>query len=167
MKVILLMAITADGMIARDSLQLVDWSGKSDKQYFVDITKKAGVMIMGSKTFDTIGRVLPERKNIVMTKNKNRISQDKNLIFTARDPEIILADLADKGFTSAILIGGAVINSLFMKKNLVDEVHLTVVPIFFGGGLNLFNESLDTRMQLLDVQKLGQTHVLLKYKIKK
>ncbi len=167
MKVTVLMAITADGMIARDALQLVDWSGKADKQYFVDITKKAGVMIMGSKTFDTIGRVLPKRKSIVMTRNKNRISHDKNLIFTAGDPKEVIADLETKGFTSATLVGGAVINSLFMKKNLVDEIHLTVVPIFFGNGLNLFNTRLETQMQLLDVQKLGSTHVLLKYRIEK
>ncbi len=33
MEVILLMAMTLDGKIARDSLELVDWTGKADKQY--------------------------------------------------------------------------------------------------------------------------------------
>jgi dihydrofolate reductase len=46
MKVILLIAVTADGMIARDSSEVIDWTGKEDQRYFVQITRKAGVMIM-------------------------------------------------------------------------------------------------------------------------
>ena len=82
MEVILVMAMTLDGKIARDSLEPVDWTGKADKQYFVQVTRKAGVVIMGSRTFDTIGKPLPGRKNIVMTRNKDRKSQAKNLVFT-------------------------------------------------------------------------------------
>jgi len=66
MKVILLMAMTADGMIARATEDLVNWTGKADKKYFVNVTKETGVMIMESKTFDTIGRVLPDRKRVVL-----------------------------------------------------------------------------------------------------
>ena len=166
MKVILLMAVTADGMIARDSMQLVNWTGKSDKKYFVHITKKAGVIIMGSKTFDTIGKILPGRKNIVMTRDKTRISQDGDLIFTDQTPIEILKDLETKGFESAALIGGSVINTIFMKDNLIDEIHLTIVPRLFGKGLSLFKESIDTRMELIDVNKIDNNHVLLRYAVK-
>lgn len=164
MKVILLMAVTADGLIARDSTQLVDWSGKADKQYFVDITKKAGVMIMGSKTFDTIGRPLPHRKNIVMTRDKHRISHNNNLVYTNRSPGRILEDLKAEGYSSVTLIGGAMVNSLFMAANLVDEVHLTVVPKFFGKGLCLFDRSLDVNLELMDVSKIDKAHILLCYR---
>ena len=33
MEVILLMASTVDGLIARNSSQIVDWTGKADKKY--------------------------------------------------------------------------------------------------------------------------------------
>jgi dihydrofolate reductase len=49
MKVILLMAVTADGMIARNSMELIDWTGKADKQYFIHITREAGAMIWAQK----------------------------------------------------------------------------------------------------------------------
>src|SRR3989339_1334438 len=119
MKIRLLMAMTADGMIARDSMQAVDWTGKADKGYFVRVTKEAGVMIMGSKTFDTIGKVLPDRKNIVMTRDKKRQSKDPDLIFTDQTPGQILADLTLQGFTSVTLIGGSVVNTLFIKEHLI------------------------------------------------
>ncbi len=165
MKIILLMAMTADGMIARHSMQPVDWTGKADKGYFVRVTRQAGVMIMGSKTFDAIGKVLPGRKNIVMTRNKNRQSWDPALIFTGQTPGQIVNDLTLQGFTSAALIGGSMVNTLFIKEGLIDEIHVTLVPRFFGKGLTLFSEALDVQLELLDVQKITSAHILLKYKV--
>ena len=167
MKVILLMAVTADGMIARNSMELIDWTGKADKKYFIHITRDAGAMIMGSKTFDTIGKVLPGRKNIVLTRDKTRTNQGKDLIFTNQTPKEIINELQAQGFGSVALIGGSVVNTLFMKENLIDEVHITIVPRLFGKGLSLFNEILDTQLELIDIQKIDQGHVLLKYRVKK
>jgi dihydrofolate reductase len=59
MDVILLIATTLDGMMARDSDQLVDWTGKADKKYFIQVTRSAGAMVMGSKTYDTINAPCP------------------------------------------------------------------------------------------------------------
>ena len=56
MKVVLLMATTVDGIIAKDVDEFIDWTGKEDKKYFVKITKEAGVVIMGSTTYKTIGK---------------------------------------------------------------------------------------------------------------
>ncbi|MBC8439428.1 MAG: dihydrofolate reductase [Deltaproteobacteria bacterium] len=167
MKVILLMAVTADGMIARNSMELIDWTGKADKKYFIHITREAGAMIMGSKTFDTIGKVLPGRKNIVMTRDKTRINQGSDLIFTSQTPKEIINELKIQGFESVALIGGSTVNTLFMKENLIDEVHITIVPRLFGKGLSLFNETLDTLLELMDIEKIDQGHVLLKYRVKK
>ena len=167
MKVILLMAVTADGMIARDSMQRIDWTGKVDKKYFVHITRKSGAMIMGSKTFDTIGKILPGRKNIVMTRDKTRISRDENLIFASQTPGQIIKGLQAQGFESVALIGGSIVNTLFMKENLIDEIHVTIVPRFFGKGLSLFNETLDIRLELMDIEKIDKGHILLKYRVKK
>jgi dihydrofolate reductase len=165
MKVIIVMAMTADGIIARHSMEFVDWTGKADKQYFVSVTRKAGVMIMGSKTFDTIGTILPGRKSIVMTRNKERVSDHPNLVFTDQSPEQILTDLQAEGVKSVTLIGGSMINTLFMARNLVDEIHVTMVPLLFGKGLSLFNAEIDVRMELMDVQTIEKDCLLLRYTI--
>ena len=116
----------------------MDWTGKPDKKYFVQLTKKAGVMIMGSKTYDTIGKPLPDRLNIVMTRDKSRQSDQDNLIFTDLSPAKILEDLELKGYTSVALIGGAEVNTSFARDNLITQVHLTLVPRLFGSGLSIF-----------------------------
>ncbi|WDP91345.1 MAG: dihydrofolate reductase [Desulfobacter sp.] len=165
MDVILLMATTLDGMIARDSNQLVDWTGKADKKYFVQVTREAGAMIMGSKTYDTIGFPLPGRLNIVMTRNKSRVSDDDNLVYTDQAPGEILRDLEQKGYERVTLIGGALVNSLFARENLITEVHLTLVPKLFGTGLSLFNRELDMDLELREYRELDKGHLLMIYDV--
>jgi len=166
MDVIMLMAATVDGKIARDESELVDWTGKADKQYFVKVTREAGAMIMGSKTYDTIGRALPDRKNIVMTRDKTRKSNGDNLVFTDQAPAGILAGLEAEGYTRVALIGGAAVNSLFAKENLITHIHLTLVPRIFGAGLSLFNLEMDRELELLGSREIADGHLLLIYKVK-
>ena len=165
MNVILLMVMTMDGKIARSSMELVDWAGKEDKKYFVQITKNAGAMIMGSKTFDTFGYPLPDRKNIVMTHNKKRKSLDDNLIFTDNSPQKILKDLEKEGFKNVALIGGSVINSLFARENLINEIHVTVAPILFGKGLSMFDTTLNLKLEFMETREIDKGYVLLKYRV--
>ncbi len=169
MKTILLMATTLDGKIARDSSHLVDWTGKEDKQLFIKLTKDAGVVIMGSKTYDTFASPLPKRMNIVMTKNKSRLkktaSSDKNLIFSDDTPENLIKDLESKGFNKIVLIGGSQINSLFLKAQLINEIYLTIVPEIFGSGLSMFDKTTDTKLELISSHQMADSHILLKYKI--
>ena len=165
MDVIMLMAATVDGKIARDDSELVDWTGKADKQYFVRVTREAGVMIMGSKTFDTIGRALPDRKNIVITRDKTRKSLADNLVFTDQAPVDILAGLEAEGHTQVALIGGAAVNSLFAAENLITHIHLTLVPKVFGAGLSLFNCGMDRELELQEFREIDNGHLLLIYKV--
>lgn len=166
MDVILLMAMTLDGKIARSHTELINWTGKQDKLYFVKVTRKAGVVVMGSKTFDTIGHPLPGRKNIVMTRNKTRKSDHKDLVFTDQIPQQILGDLKHQGFDQVVLIGGSVVNALFAKENLITRIHVTLVPVVFGQGLSLFNTDLDLSLEYVESRDIGKGHLLLIYKVK-
>ena len=165
MKVTLLMALTADGKIGRHAAHFPDWSGKEDKRLFKRITQKAGVIIMGSKTFDTIGRPLPGRKNIVLTRNPEQRTPQKNLTFTDSPAAEILSDLAREGFAEAVLIGGAKINSLFAKAGLLDEMILTYSPLIFGTGLSLFAEEIHMALKLKDLKRIGENLVYVKYTV--
>ena len=165
MKVILLMALTVDGMIARSSDHFPDWTGREDKRMFKELTIKAGVLIMGSKTYDTIGKPLPGRKNVVMSRNKRRISHQKNLVFTDKHPRELLADLRQEGFEVAILAGGSQINTIFAREDLIDEIHLTYVPQIFGTGLTLFSDSISIQLELIDFKQLGTGQIFAKYRV--
>ena len=163
MHVCLMVAITADGKIARDAGHYPDWTGSADKKLYVEITKRAGVMIMGSTTFDTIGRVLPGRKTVVMTRNPERRSDREDLVFTQDPAEKILAKLADQGYTEAIVVGGAKINQLFAVKGLIDELILTISPYAFGSGLSIFSGSVDLELTLKKFWQLDANTLCVRY----
>ena len=154
MKVTLMIALTADGKIAKDASHYPDWTGSADKKLFKQITQDAGVVIMGSATYTTIGKPLPNRRNIILTRRKDRISSHDNLEFSNKQPFEIIKKLEAEGFDSAILIGGAQINTLFAKAGLINEMILTYCPTIFGAGLSLFSESLSLDLELLDVKQL-------------
>jgi dihydrofolate reductase len=160
MHVSLMVAITVDGKIARASNHYPDWTGKADKQLYVQITRKAGVMIMGSTTFDIIGRVLPGRKTIVMTRNPDRRSDRDDLVFTQAPPDEILNDLASQGYEEAVVVGGAKVNQVFAENGLIDELILTLSPHAFGTGLSIFSGAVDLKLSLKKILATGRKHPL-------
>jgi dihydrofolate reductase len=161
------MATTLDGKIAKDSNHFPDWTGKADKKLFVEMTKKAGVLIMGAKTFDTIGKPLPNRKNIILTRDKSRTSKFENLIFTSDKPINILSKLKDEGFSEVILAGGAQINTLFAKENLIDELAITIAPQIFGTGLGVFDPEIEMELKLKSMEKIDENTVFVRYEVLK
>jgi dihydrofolate reductase len=165
MKVVLLMALTVDGKIARGPEDFPDWTGSEDKRMFKERTLKAGVLIMGSKTYDTIGRPLPGRKNIVLSRDQSRVSEQENLVFTSEKPRDILADLRRDGYKTVILAGGSQINTLFVREDLIDEIHVTYVPRIFGEGLSLFSESVSLMLELIDFKHLGSGQIFARYRV--
>ncbi len=165
MKVTLLMALTADGKIGKDAAHFPDWSGKEDKKRFKRISMDAGVVIMGSATYDTIGRPLPGRKNIVLTRKTDRAASQENIVFTNQKPAEILEDLTSEGFDHAILIGGAKINYLFARESLIDEMILTYCPKIFGTGLDVFSEEISMDLKLLSVGQLDEDVFCVQYKV--
>ena len=166
MKVTMMMAITADGMIARNQAHFPDWTCPADKKMFKDRTQEAGVVIFGSRTFETIGKPLRGRLNIVLTRHPERYQSAENLLFSSAPPEILLKNLARQGFKEAVLAGGGIINTLFVKARLINEVVLTVAPQIFGQGVSLFSEPCDVNLQLLEVQNLDSHFVVLRYAVR-
>ncbi len=165
MKLILLMAQTADGKIARDSDHYPDWTGPADKRFFAQRSREAGVVIMGAKTFDTLGRPLPGRRNVVLSRDPGRRSVPPDLVFTDAAPDRVLSGLEAQGYTEAILAGGARINTLFAAAGLIDEIIVTVSPRIFGAGLSLFDAPLDLHLDLLEVRRLDDGPVLMRYRV--
>jgi dihydrofolate reductase len=170
MKVTLLMAITLDGKIAKSSDHFPDWTGKADKKFSKEETKKAGCLIMGSKTFDTIGKPLPGRKNLVMTRtpeNRENSHPPETLEYTNQAPADILAQLEREGYDHVILGGGAEINTLFAKENLIDEVVLTISPLVFGEGLGVFKGDINVSLELTELKTLDDNLVCVRYNVVK
>lgn len=164
MKIIMMMAITADGKIAKDSNQFADWTSQEDKKLFAQTSKDCGVILMGENTFKTFPAPLKERLNVVFSEKKDN-PEIEGVKWVSGEVEKVLEELEEMGYTKAILGGGSFLNSLFLKKGLIDEIMLTVEPKIFGSGLSLFNQELDANLKLINTEKINENSVLLHYKV--
>ncbi len=109
MEIILVAAIGANGEMGHNNELL--WHLPGDLPRFKEITMGSPI-IMGRKTFDSIGRALPGRLNIVLTANTNW-QADGVSIADSLDRAIELAEQENTG--KAFVIGGGQIYKLFIS----------------------------------------------------
>ena len=166
MKVILVMAATLDGRIAKTSSHFPDWTSREDKKFFHRVSKESGVVIMGDKTFDTFPQPLKERLSVVFTLDADR-PEIPGVKWVKGEPAEALKELESMGYETAILGGGAAVNGMFLEKNLIDEIYVTVEPKIFGDGLALFKGDFDVNLKLKEIEKINDDSVVLKYEVVK
>lgn len=162
-KVFIIAATSADGFIAKDSQHSpMYWSSKADKKRFVELTKRAGVVVMGSSTYKTIGRPLQERLNIVYSNSQTF----EGVEMTNKSPLELISDLEARGIKEVAICGGSHIYTMFIKAKIVDTIYLTIEPVFFGKGMTMFNEDLHYSLKLVSSQiSESSGSLLLEYKV--
>jgi len=159
-----MMAITLDGKIAKNSEHFPNWTSKEDKKLFAKISREHGVVMMGAKTFATFPSPLPGRLNVVFTLEKDP-PEIEGVKWVTGEPEPVLEELEKMGYKSALLGGGAFLNTLFLEKKLIKEIILTIEPKIFGDGISLFNKDFDLNLQLKEVKKINDNAIMVKYEV--
>lgn len=99
----------------------IPWMGKvpADLKYFRDVTRGKPV-IMGRKTFTSIGHALPDRLNIVMTRDAS-FKASGCMVATSREEAIRMAGDADE----VMVIGGEGIYREFLP--VTNRIYLTLI----------------------------------------
>jgi dihydrofolate reductase len=100
------------------------WHLPAELQYFKRITMGHPI-IMGRKTFDSIGRVLPGRRNIVVTRNQDWQHDGVDVVHSVAQA-ISLVGNAD-----AFVIGGATLYEDAL--NHADQIYLTAIDADVAG----------------------------------
>lgn len=161
--VFIIAAQTVDGFIAKDESHAAYWTSKEDKAHFVEHTKRAGVVIMGSTTFKTLPRPMKDRLNIVYTRSKK--FAEENVETTQDDPATLIEKLTKRGYKEIAICGGSTIYTMFLKAGVVDKIYLTVEPMLFGKGISLFNEEINIQLSLIDKKETEHGTLMLEYKV--
>lgn len=162
------MAMSADGKIGKSADHFADWTSAEDKKIFVQVSKAAKAVIFGRSTYETIGKPLKERLNLVLTSSPEKYESIPGSLefISAQNPKEAVDYLSTKGYTEAVLGGGANTNRQFLKAGLVDEIYLTIEPIIFGKGIPLIDDAeLDLKLSLIENRQLNENTVLLHYKV--
>ena len=144
-------AIGKNRELGRDNKLL--WSLKGDLKFFKEKTTNHTI-IMGRKTFESLGRLLPNRKHIVISSSNNFPEE----VDVYNNIESLLSHYKDTS-EELFIIGGAKIYSEFI--DYATKMYLTLVDGEFDADVYfpMFDESVWIKTVLSENEENG-----LKYK---
>ncbi|MBS3081039.1 dihydrofolate reductase [Candidatus Pacearchaeota archaeon] len=168
MKIILYMAMSLNGMIAKTN-DNTSWITPEEWNSYSSTVRKAGALIVGRRTYNILTKQpeFKEFKNVklvVVSKKQNpELVNDSHLI--AESPEKALELLKD--FKEIIVAGGGILDNSFIEKNLVDEVYIDIEPIILTKGIPLFagEKIIEINLKLIGQKKISENEIQLHYKI--
>jgi dihydrofolate reductase len=121
--VVLLAAVAENGVIGRDNA--LPWRLRSDLQRFKKLTMSKPV-VMGRKTYQSIGKPLPGRTNIVISRDRSFAAPG---VVTATDLRSALTaargDALRRGASEIVVIGGTEI--FLQTMPVADRLEITEV----------------------------------------
>lgn len=125
----LIVAAAENGVIGRSGV--MPWTMPSDLRYFRRLTLGKPV-IMGRKTFEAIGKPLPGRHNIVVSRDPGLVLDGAEVV-TTLDAAIARARAVagSTGVTEAMVIGGGQIYAQALA--MADRVYLTRIHAHIDG----------------------------------
>ena len=116
-------AMASDRVIGDDNQ--MPWHLPADLQHFKRVTMNKPV-VMGRKTFESIGRPLPGRRNIVITRNTSYQAEGIEVVSSPEEALNIL-----KGTEEVMIIGGGNIYNQFLP--LAERLYLTFIDLAVPG----------------------------------
>lgn len=122
MIVSIVVAISENHAIGKDNQLL--WHLPKDLKHFKEITT-GGTVIMGRKTYDSVGKPLPNRRNIIIT--RQQIEIDGCEVVNSLQAALDLC----RDHKEVFIVGGAEIYKQAMP--LTDRIYLTIVHENFEG----------------------------------
>ncbi|MBC8061206.1 MAG: dihydrofolate reductase [Clostridiaceae bacterium] len=121
----IIVAVAENNVIGKDNDLL--WRLSNDLKNFKEITM-GHTIIMGRKTFESLPKILPGRKHIVLTRNSSSIAQSE-MVEVVNSVEELLQSLNEE--IEYFVIGGGEIYKALMPYS--EKLYLTKVQKVFQG----------------------------------
>ncbi|MBM0489864.1 type 3 dihydrofolate reductase [Aeromonas jandaei] len=125
MKISMIAAMAHDRVIGKDNQ--MPWHMPADLAHFKRVTLGKPVL-MGRKTFESIGRPLPGRRNLVISRNPDYQADGIEVVSSV---EAALALLADNEVAEVMVIGGGHLYAELLPK--ADCLYLTRIELEVEG----------------------------------
>jgi dihydrofolate reductase len=122
MTVTIVVAIGSNGVIGNDGD--MPWPRTGDQQQFKALTMGHPI-VMGRTTYESIGRPLPGRTSIVLTRNPDWHAEGVEIAHSVTDALALALGRDDEVF----LIGGAQVYAEALEQGLVDRMVVTHVHL--------------------------------------
>lgn len=156
MKTIIIAAVSQNNVIGRNNN--IPWENKEELEYFKETTINHAVL-MGRKTFESIGKSLPKRFNLVVSR-KTHISDKRNNLFYFTSVKKALEFAEKLNIEKTFIVGGSDIYSQMINE--VDELLISRMPFEIVG--DKYFPKINSNIWKLKVLKKLRSFKVEKYK---
>ena len=106
------------------------WDIPEDMKFFKDKTSGHAI-IMGRKTYESVGHPLPNRLNVVITRQKDYVAKNAVVVATIDEAIEVCKKQTDKWGDEVFIIGGGQIYK--QSIDIADRIYLTRIYKTFEG----------------------------------
>ena len=158
-------AASIDGRISLSEKTLPRWTSKEDWRFLERSLSRADAVVVGRNTYGAAAKRLRKRDTFVLS-NRLRAMARRGSVTFVNPANVDLTSLLAKYKTVAVL-GGGTVYRFMLESGLLDEIFVTIEPLIFGRGKEMFVGGARTvRARLLSARRLNRTGTfLLHYQI--
>lgn len=175
-KLTIYIATSLDGFIAKpnDDLSFLKLVEKEGEDYgYAKFTATIDTIILGRKTYDWVLKEIGSShydngdRNVYVITRTEKPSVGKTTFYTGDLTELV-QQLKSQNGKNIYCDGGAEIINELLKKDLTDEMIISVIPVLLGNGTRLFKEDRPEQLLELVSTKTFETGLIqMHYKRKK
>lgn len=168
-RVVVYIAASVDGFIAKKNgdlgfLSAVETPGQD--YGYAEFVNGVDAVIMGRKTHDkalSFGGAFPHAGRVCYVASRKKRGGDANAEFV-RDPAKLIAKLKKAPGKDIFCDGGAELVNALLKKDLVDVLIVSLIPVLLGDGIPLFQgRRPEKKLRLAGVSSYPSGLVQLRY----
>lgn len=153
-------ATSVDGRISLSSKKPPDWTSDEDWQFLQKSLARIDAVVVGRNTYQSAADRLRKRNTFVLS-SRPKTTKRRGTVTFVNPLSVNLAKLLE-GYKSVAVLGGATIYRFMLEARLLDEIFITIEPLIFGRGKEMFvGGTRTTRVNLLSVRRLNRTGTLL------
>jgi len=153
-------AASIDGRISLSEKTLPQWTSKEDWRFFQNSLSHIDAVVVGRNTYETVARRLRRRNTFVLSDRPKTLARRGTVTFV--NPTNVSLQKLLEGYKSVAVLGGGAVYRFMLESKLLDEIFVTIEPLIFGRGKEMFvGGTRTTRVSLLSVKRLNQTGTLL------
>lgn len=153
-------AASVDGHISLLRKRPPDWASKEDRKFFQKSLSDFNAVVVGRNTYESVAERLRKRNTFVLSSRPKTFTRRGTVTFV--NPRKINLSRLLAEYKSVAVLGGGAVYRFMLENKLLDEIFVTVEPLIFGRGKEMFvGGTRITRINLLSVKRLNRRGTLL------
>lgn len=159
-------AASLDGRISLTSKTLPSWTSQEDWNFLQKSLTGVEAVVVGRNTYRAAAARLRQRNTYVLS-NRLTTRRRRGTVTFVNPNRTDLAELL-RGYKTVAILGGGMVYRTMLERNLMDEIFVTIEPLIFGRGKEMFvGGTRTTKLRLLSVRRLNRSGtILLRYQVK-